>query len=91
MNMDWTKVALPEFDSTKIQINKIGSLDYAKLLVIAELIAKSQSQIGQTALYTYLKRTWDDHEQRLAVEAARRGISVEECFVAIVEEALSSR
>lgn len=86
--MDWSKVELPEFKNTRLTIQRFGKLDYAKLLVIARLIEKSQSQIGQKSLYTYLQRTWPEHEARLTVEANSRGLSLEECFVAMVHEAL---
>ena len=54
--MDWKQVNLPELKSTKLQVQQLGELDYAKILVITALIKKSQSQVGQTAVYTYLGR-----------------------------------
>ncbi|MEM1256239.1 MAG: hypothetical protein AAGI69_27700 [Cyanobacteria bacterium P01_H01_bin.21] len=89
--MDWDKVSIPQIDNTKVQIQKLGGLDYCKLIVIANLMAQSQSQIGQTALYTYLQETWAQHEERLTVEANKRGISIEECFTEIVKEALGGK
>jgi DNA-binding transcriptional MocR family regulator len=89
MPLDWSKVTLPAFDNTKVQVNKIGDLDYAKLLVIAQLTANSQSQIGQAALYTYLKDNWGDHEERLLIEANKRNLTLEECFQELVKEAIA--
>ena len=83
------KINLPEIKSTKIQIQKLGKLDYAKLLVACALIEKSVSQTGQTAIYTYLSRNWPQHEERLQVEANSRGISLEEAFIELLNESLN--
>lgn len=86
--MDWSKVQLPKPKDTKIQVLKLSNLDYYKLLVICELLPKSQSQVGQTAIYTYLQRTWQEHEQRLIFDAAQEGITPEEMFERLVRKAI---
>ncbi|MCG8365817.1 MAG: hypothetical protein MJA27_21100 [Pseudanabaenales cyanobacterium] len=79
---------MPPIEDTKIQIQKLAKLDYAKVLVICKLTEKSLSQAGQTALYTFLQRTWAQHEERLIFEAAQEGVSPEEKFIQLVENAL---
>ena len=86
--MEWDKVKLPPIEDTKIQIQKLAKLDYAKVLVICELTGKSLSQVGQTALYTFLQRTWAQHEERLILEATQEGVNPEEKFIQLVEKVL---
>ena len=87
--MKWDKVTLPPIEDTTIQIHKMAKLDYAKVLVICELTGKSLSQAGQTAFYTFLQRTWEQHEERLIFEAAQEGVSPEEKFMRFFEQALA--
>jgi hypothetical protein len=86
--MDWEKVTVPDFRNTKLQATGVGELDYAKIMVITRLVKKSQSQVVQTAVDTYLERTWEQHEDRLQIEANKRGIPIEECFIELLNEAL---
>ena len=87
--MEWDKVKLPPIEDTKIHIQKLAKLDYAKVLVICELTGKSLSQAGQTAFYTFLQRTWVQHEERLIFEAAQEGVSPEEIFMQLLEKAFA--
>lgn len=85
--MEWNQVKLPEPSNTRIQAGALSRLDYYKLRVITKLIGKSAAAVYQTAILTYLDRTWAKHEERLTVEAASQGISVEELFTKLASEA----
>ena len=87
--MDWSKVELPEFKNKKIQVQKMSNLDYAKLVVTCSLMEKSLSQEGQNAIYAHIQQTWQQQEERLQIEANRRGISLEECFLEVLNESLN--
>jgi predicted transcriptional regulator len=82
--MDWLRVHLPRFDNTKLLVQQLADLDYAKVLVVAHLLKSSRSQVAQTAIYEYVARNWDAYEERLALEAGRQGLSPEELFQRIV-------
>lgn len=84
--MDWDKVHLPPPKTPRPQVGELGTLDYWKIVVASKLIKKSIAAILQTAVYTYLSRTWEEHEKRLIVEANRQGITPEEMFMKLVEE-----
>jgi len=87
--MDWSRVRIPQIKSKRLQTTKLADLDYCKFIVAALLIEKSQSQSLQTAVYTYLKNTWAQHEERLIFDAAQQNITPEELFERMINEALS--
>lgn len=84
--MDWSKVTISTPRNPRPQVGELGLLDYWKLVVASKLLRKSIAAVLQTAVYTYVGRTWEDHEQRLIVEAQARGITPEELFMALTQE-----
>lgn len=80
--MDWEKIEVGQYTDRQRKPNTgtLGTLDYAKLLVISKLIGKPIANIIQTAIYTYLSRNWAEHETRLIVEAKSKGLTPEELF-----------
>jgi len=86
--MDWSKINLPEKKPLRFQCGELSTLDHWKLTVASRLLKKSAASMIQTAIYTYLSRNWEEHENRLIVEANRLGITPEEMFVRLTEEDL---
>lgn len=80
--MDWEQIEVTEYSDRqrKPLSGQLALLDYAKLMVISKLIGKPLANIIQTAIYTYIQRTWSEHEVRLTVEARSKGLSPEEYF-----------
>jgi hypothetical protein len=89
--MDWNKLNLPDPRNPRPQVGELGTLDYWKLVVVGKLIKKSLAANLQTAVYTYISRTWEEHEKRLIVEANKAGISTEEMFMRLVEEEMGGK
>lgn len=85
-DLDFSKVRLPDFPKTRVDIGSLPDLIYAKFRVAAKLNKKSLMQNGQTAIITYVRRNWPEHFKELQVEATRRGITPEECFIQLLEE-----
>jgi hypothetical protein len=84
--MDLSKLSLPEPKNPRVNSAPIADLDYYKFKVGCKLKRKSLSTGGQTAVYTYVLRNWAEDEQRLIVEANRRGITPEELFIQLATE-----
>jgi len=84
--MDWSKINLPEKKPLRFQCGELSTLDHWKLTIASRLLKKSVASMIQTAVYTYLSRNWEEHENRLIVEANRLGITPEEMFVRLTEE-----
>jgi hypothetical protein len=82
---NWAELDLTKV-KTQFKASDIGTLDAAKLRVMAFLLNKTLTACVQTALYTYISRNWSDAQDRLTVEAQLRGMSSEELFNAIVNE-----
>jgi len=80
--MDYSKIDIPKYDlnQTKPRIGALSQLDAAKIRVASRLINKSIASVLQTAVLTYLSRTWEEHEKRLTVEAKQQGKTPEELF-----------
>ena len=83
--MDWSKIDLPDPPNSRPQTGELGRLDYWKLSVASKLIKKSLAATLQTAVLTYLKQNWPDHEARLQIEASNKGLTVEEMFEKIAQ------
>lgn len=83
---DYSQMKLPK--PTKAQqrpsVGELSDLDVAWAAVAAALLHKSQAQVLQTAVITYLSRNRQDHLARLHIVANREGISIEEAFVKIL-------
>jgi methionyl-tRNA synthetase len=84
--MDWTQTPLPAPKNPRPQSGEMSRLDYWRLYVISKLSKKSMASVTQTALVTYLRQNWDEHEQLLTVEATARGMTPEQLFAALVED-----
>lgn len=84
--MDVSKLNLPEPKNSRINSAPVADLDYYKFKVGCKLKKKSLSTGGQTALYTYVLRNWPEDEQRLILEANRRGMSPEDLFMQLASE-----
>lgn len=84
--MDWSKVKLPKPKNPRPQVGELSDLDYWRLAVAAKLMKKSIASSLQTAVTTYVRRNWDEHEALLQIEAAQQGITAEEMFVRLAEE-----
>lgn len=65
-------------------MGELSDLDVAWLSVAASLLHKSQAQVLQTAVITYLTRNRSDHLARLHIIANREGVSIEEAFAKIL-------
>lgn len=89
--MDWNKLKLPAPKNPRPQVGELGTLDYWKLVVVSKLIKKSLAAILQTAVYTYISRTWDEHEKRLIVEATKEGLTPEDMFMRLVNEEMGEK
>lgn len=83
---DWSKVNLPKASEAQLRPNvgMLSDLDWAKLQVKRALIKKSVGAILQTAVITYVQRTWSADLERLHVLANREGLTIEEAFERIV-------
>jgi hypothetical protein len=79
---DWSKIELPKPTDAQLRPNagKLSDLDWAKLQVKGALINKSIGAILQTAVITYVQRTWPADLERLHIVANRERISIEEAF-----------
>ena len=84
--MDWSKINLPEKKPLRFQCGELSTLDHWKLSIASRLLKKSVASMIQTAVYIYLSTSWEEHENRLIVEANRLGITPEEMFVRLTEE-----
>jgi hypothetical protein len=84
--MDWSKIRLPAPKTPRPQVGELSTLDYWKMVVASKLIKKSLAATLQTAVYTYLSRTWEEHEKRLLIEASKEGLSPEEMFMRLVND-----
>lgn len=69
-----------------MQASELAELDYSKLYVASKLIKKSMSAMLQTAVYTYLSRTWPAHEGRLIAKATQLGVEPEDLFTKIAND-----
>jgi len=88
--MDISKIVLPENLPTKdIKASELAPLDVAKLRVASRLLKKSIGAVVQTAIYTYVRKCWADHEDLLIAEANQQGITPEEMFSRLLEESLT--
>jgi len=83
---DYSKMKLPK--PTRAQsrpsVGELSDLDVAKLVVGAALKRKSQAAVLQTAVLTYLNRTWGNDLERLHIVANREGVSIEDAFMGIL-------
>lgn len=84
--MDWSKLRLPTPKTPRPQVGELSTLDYWKIVVASKLIKKSVAAMLQTAVYTYLSRSWEEHEKRLLIEATKEGLTPEEMFMRLVGE-----
>jgi hypothetical protein len=84
--MDVSKLNLPDPKNPRVNSAPIADLDYYKFKVGCKLKRKSLATGGQTALYTYVLRNWPEDEQRLIVEANKRGMTPEELFTKLATE-----
>jgi hypothetical protein len=84
--MDWSKIKLPTPKNPRPQVGELGDLDYWKLVIASKLIKKSIAAMLQTAVYTYLSRTWEEHEKRLVIEANKAGVAPEDMFMQLVAD-----
>jgi hypothetical protein len=84
---DYSEIKLPRPSRAKSMpsVGKLSDLDVAWVAVASALLHKSQAQVLQTAVITYLAKNRQSHLARLHVIANREGISIEDAFVGIVE------
>lgn len=83
---DYSRMKLPK--PTRAQsrpsVGELSDLDVAKLVVGAALKNKSQASVLQTAVLTYINRTWPNDLERLHIVANREGITIEMAFIKIL-------
>ena len=84
--MDWSKVRFPkDFATKRLQAGELSTLDHAKILVHSSLTRRSVSEVVKTAIFTFIRRNWEDSMmERLRAEASRQEIEPEELFSQIL-------
>lgn len=90
MPMDWDSMELPTPKNSRPRCGELGAYDYWRMHVAAKLVKKSLAQTMQTAVHTYLKRNWEEHEQRLRIEAKQQGKTPEELFLEFCQDGADS-
>jgi hypothetical protein len=86
LDLDYTKIDIPEYPKPRIFSAELAQLDFAKLRVMGKLKKKSQGALAQTALYTYIIRNWPEDCKRLCVEAKQKGVTPEEYFQQLLND-----
>lgn len=83
---DYSRMKLPKPTRAQARpsVGELSDLDVAKLVVGAALKNKSQAAVLQTAVLTYISRTWPNDLERLHIVANREGIAIEEAFTKIL-------